>query len=520
MRQFFGAFCFGGAFMEYIVTADEMKQYDNNTIRYFGIPSLVLMERAALSATEFILNKFPFAEKILIAAGCGNNGGDGMAIARLLYQNQKKITVYFPGNPDKLSDAALNQYETCQKYKIPIIPMLSTCEYDIVIDSLFGVGLNRDLNGIWKDAVSELNRMKGIKIAIDIASGIDADTGKILGEAFRADATISFAFKKRGHVLYPGADFSGDVYCMNMGIDQESFLEKFPQSYTYDASDITKMPVRLKNGNKGDFGKLLLFAGSNQMAGASILAGKAAYRMGAGLIRILSPAENREIIQTSLPEAVLSVYQTDQINENMLQDALQWSNCILAGPGIGTGKEAEAILLFLVKNSTCPMIIDADAINLIAKNQKIRQLIKEKTKSGQKIIMTPHMGELARLSDKTISDLKEEIIQTAITLSRELGVVLVCKDARTIVADGINTDQIYINTNGNQGMATAGSGDVLAGIITGIAGQRVDAFEAAKLGVLIHATSGDIAFEKYGGYAMMASDLIEHLKDITTCKNK
>lgn len=501
--------------MEYIVTADEMKHYDNNTIRYYGIPSLVLMERAALTATEFLISKFPNANHILIAAGCGNNGGDGMAMARLLYQNHKNVTVYFPGNPEKLSDAALNQYETCKKYKIPMIDTYPNQEYDIVIDSLFGVGLNRELIGIWKDAVLFLNRTKGIKIAIDIPSGIDSDHGMVLGEAFQADHTITFAFKKRGQILFPGAKYTGEIHCMKIGIDHESFLDRVPVSYTYDFFDMSKMPGRIADGNKGSFGKLLLFAGSIGMAGASILAGQAAYRMGAGLVKILTPFENREIIQSSLPEAVLSLYHEKNLNEEKFEDAIRWADCILVGPGIGTECSSERILEYLLKNSSCPMIIDADAINLISKNPAWKKLIRNKAESGQKIIMTPHLGELSRLSDKSIKSLKDDLIQNAMAISKELGAVMVCKDARTVIADRMHTQQIYINTNGNDGMATAGSGDVLAGMITSLVGQGLDAFEAAKLGVFIHAAAGDLALCKMSRYSLMATDLIEQLKELT-----
>ena len=516
--------------MEYIVSADEMKAYDQNTIHTFGISSLVLMERAALKVYEIIRNQFQNNKNILIAVGCGNNGADGMALGRILRQNGYLIDFYIPGEnftkienftnsenftkseKGKFSEAAMSQYHTCIRYGMNFFEQIPEKQYDLVVDSLFGIGLNREITGEWKEAIIQLNAMNATKISIDIPSGIHSDTGEILGEAFHADETITFGFKKRGQIFYPGAEYCGELICVDIGIDQDSFLGKLPESFTYGLVDKNKLPVRKKAGNKGNFGKVFMFAGSMGMAGASILAGRSIYRTGAGLLRIMTLHDNRDIMQTALPEGVLHLFEPYRVNYDELSEHIKWATCVLAGPGIGTKDYAGKILEFILEKSTCPLIIDADAINLIAESDVLKDLLKKKTKQGQSVTMTPHMGEFARISGKSIESLKHNIVDEAVAFAKEYLVTIVCKDARTVVASAHNNKGIYINTTGNDGMATAGSGDVLAGMITGLNAQGLSAFEAACLGVFLHGTAGDLAAMASNRYSVMASDMIEQLK--------
>lgn len=504
--------------MEYIVSADEMKEYDQNTIQTFGVSSLVLMERAALKVSEIIRNQFQNNKNILIAVGYGNNGADGMALGRILKQNGYLIDFFVPGEnfsdqgKERFSEAAMIQYNTCIKYGMHFYEQIPEKQYDIVVDSLFGIGLNREITGEWKEAIVHLNDMNATKISIDIPSGIHSDTGRILGDAFHADETITFGFKKRGQIFYPGAEYCGKLICVDIGIDQDSFLGKLPESFTYGFADRNKLPARKKAGNKGTFGKVFMFAGSIGMAGASILAGRSIYRTGAGLLKIMTLHDNRSIMQTALPEGVLHLFEPYRVNYDELSEYIKWATCILVGPGIGTKDYASKILEFILESSTCPLIIDADAINLIAESDTLKNLLKMKTKQGQSITMTPHMGEFARISGKSIESLKNNIVDEAVEFTKEYLVTIVCKDARTVVARAHNNKGIYINTTGNDGMATAGSGDVLAGIITGLNAQGMSAFEAACLGVFLHGTAGDLAAMASNRYSVMASDMIEQLK--------
>ncbi len=517
MRQFFDAFCFGGDFMKYLVTAEEMMRYDKNTTQFYGIPSLVLMERAALKVFSFVQTILPEPGAVLIAVGCGNNGGDGMALGRILSQAGYEVTFFCPNIQGQFSDAAKVQYETCKQYGMVFWEEIPSKPYKIVIDGLFGIGLNRNITGDFKEAITSLNALDGVKIAVDIPSGIHSDTGEILGIAFQADMTVTFGFQKRGTVFYPGCLFAGRVILAEIGIEKDSFLGKPPISFTYDDLDLEKMPARKKDGNKGTFGKVVMFAGSVGMAGAAVLAGKSCYRCGAGLLKIITPEKNREILQISLPEGVLLQLHSDKSDFEQFQqieETMQWATCILAGPGIGLEPYAVNILELILQKSSCPLILDADAINLIAKSENLKNLLKEKAKGGQSIVLTPHLAEFSRLINQVREVLKSNQLEEAIRFAREYRVVLVCKDARTIIASGCEEDGIYINSNGNDGMATAGSGDILAGMITSLIAQGMNAYDAACLGVFAHAKAGDLAADTTNRYACMAEDMIEELKNL------
>lgn len=268
--------------MKYLVTAQEMKQYDKNTIEYLGIPGPVLMERAALAAEDFIKERFDAVKertKVLIFAGMGNNGGDGLALARLLAADGYAVAVKCVGDMQRATKQWKSQWQTLQHFPVKTDSNIAVDEYNVIVDALFGVGLSRPVEGNYADAVKEMNKAEGFKLALDVPSGICSDTGRVLGCAFLADATVTFGFCKRGLVLYPGAEYAGEVRTANVGIGQESFLGQEPEMYTYEKGSV-QLIKRNAAGNKGTFGKALLVAGSNGMAGAAILAAKAAYRTG------------------------------------------------------------------------------------------------------------------------------------------------------------------------------------------------------------------------------------------------
>ena len=504
--------------MEYIVTASEMKKYDRNTSSYFGIPSLVLMERAALAVVEEIELRYKEKKRILIVAGSGNNGGDGVAIGRILFQKGHIVTVFFPGNLEKCSEETKTQLQIYKKYGQKVTDKMPESEYDIIIDAVLGTGLNREIEGIYRQTISDINQKEGIKIAVDIPSGLHADNGRVLGICVKADITVTFAFKKRGMILYPGAEYCGKIICKDIGITRASFLDEEPLMYSYQADDIKRLPKRNRAGNKGSFGKILLLAGSVNMSGACVLSGLSAYRSGAGLVRIVTPWGNREIVQKMLPEAILDTYEDDpEIIGRRIEEGIQWADCIVIGPGIGKSEISHLLVQLVLRQIETPLILDADALNLIAEDSKLQKMVGENAKQGATIIMTPHMGEFSRLTQIPMGRLKEEIIEAILKYRQMYGVTLVCKDARTICCGMDENNEkirLYINQSGNDGMATAGSGDVLAGIIAGMAVQHLTPFEAACLGVYIHGMAGDLASQASNRYSMMANDMIEQLKYI------
>ncbi len=500
--------------MRCVLTADEMKYYDNYTIEKTGIPSLLLMERAAMEMTAVIESRMNYDDRIIVFAGTGNNGGDALAAGRILCQKGVKVTFYMPGDLQKMSRETEKQVEILQNLGFSIYGNLPEGEYDIIVDGLFGIGLKREVSGVYKRAVSEMMRLKGQGAwiaAVDIASGICADTGRVMGCAVAADLTVTFAYAKAGHYFYPGREYTGELFIREIGITKKATEEKRPSYMTVDQESLTEMlPKRTGSGNKGTFGKVLLFAGSKDMCGAAVLCGKGVFSAGAGMVKIITPAENREILQKILPEAMLYTY-TDGPEEEAVAEALSWADVIVAGPGIGKSEEAVRIMQMILKQGKKPLVIDADGLNLIAQEEKIQRAVL--AYEAGRIIMTPHPGEFVRLSGISMEDYKKNPKAAIKELARRYCCVIVGKDAVTLVGS-YEDEMLFMNHLGNDGMAVAGSGDVLAGTIGGFLAQGMEAFAAACLGVQIHAAAGDKAAERKSRYGMMASDILDGLYDV------
>lgn len=508
--------------MEYLVTQAEMRQYDKNTIECLKIPSMVLMERAALVTVEQIdreLGNAPY--RALIVAGCGNNGGDGLAIGRLMMLRGYQVDFVLIGDSSRCSKETTLQLEILAGYGRQPFDRIPDTEYDIVIDALFGVGLSRNVEGVYQEAIEGINEKKGYVCAVDIPSGIDADSGRALGCAVQADLTVAYGFRKLGEILYPGAAYCGKTICGQMGIDEYSFLGKKPRWYTNTDLGDVYMPMRTPDGNKGTFGKALVIAGCDTICGAAMLAGKSVFRMGAGMVKIVTSQRNRDVIQQAIPEAMFTVYEKelwaedtpDEIFAASFEKDLEWADCILIGPGIGTGEEAKWLLRKVLAESHLPLVIDADALNLLAKVRFFDSLSQDVGKRERKWILTPHLGEFARLYGCTTGEASEHILQYPQEFADKSGSIIVCKDARSIVAYPGGQDG-YVNTSGNAGMATAGSGDVLAGMITGLLAQGMEGKEAAIAGVYLHGVAGDMAARICGKHAMLAADIIEQLPEL------
>ncbi|MDE7284397.1 MAG: NAD(P)H-hydrate dehydratase [Lachnospiraceae bacterium] len=492
--------------MKYLVTQSEMKQYDKNTIECFNYPSIVLMERAALVTVEHLIKEIGDAKyRVLVVSGCGNNGGDGIAVGRLLMLQGCMVDFTLLGNRENCSKETALQLQILEGYGYELYDRIPESEYDIVIDAVFGIGLSRDIEGIYKEAVLKINEMDSYVCSIDIPSGIHAGTGRILGCAVRANLTVTYGFIKLGEVLYPGTGCCGKIICGHMGIDEHSLMGSKPYWYTYDSIDDIRLPIRRPDGNKGTFGKALVIAGSDSMCGAAVMAGRSVFRMGAGMVKIVTSLKNRDVMLEALPEAMLTVYGDNSDFEEEFKKALSWADCILIGPGIGTGGEAVWMLDMCLNESSLPMVIDADGLNILA-GRKIKPVNRE-------IILTPHLGEFARLYGCSIKEVSDNLTVYPKNLSDKLNCIIVCKDARTVV-ECPGADCGFINTSGNAGMATAGSGDVLAGIITGLLAQGMEAKEAAVMGVCLHGFAGDMASVCCGERSMTATDIIDNLREL------
>lgn len=494
--------------MKYLVTGKEMREYDNNTILYGGIDGLTLMERAAEALKKEIL-ALKCYKKILIICGIGNNGGDGLALARLLSDADCEVSICIKGDLQKATESFCEQISRLKMY--PVIRVdeaelksKSKTAYDVVVDALFGVGLSRIITDTYSEVVKAMNRFNAFKIAVDIPSGISADTGKVLGCAFEADMTVTFAYGKIGLYQFPGASYAGKVKVYDIGIHDESFRGNIPDIFTYDVNPLDVMPVRKPDGNKGSFGKVLIIAGFETMTGAAILCARAAMETGAGMVKVLSPIENRSILQVAVPEVLYAA-----ANEWELEKALKWADVVIAGPGMGRSDLARELLAQLFDTADQPLIIDADALNLLSEDMVLTQKI---CAYQSPKIMTPHMMEFARLTKKTILEVKDDCLSIAKILAKEYHSIVVCKDARTLVVREEGT--CYMNLTGNNGMATAGSGDVLAGMIGSLLAQGLLSFEGACTAVYLHGLAGDISRNIYTEYGVTASRLVENIRNI------
>lgn len=492
--------------MKYLVTAGEMQRFDANCIEKIGIPAMVLMERAALAAFERVqtycagLDKEP--RTVLIMVGIGNNGGDGLALARLLSEAGIRTEIWIVGNIGKASEQWTRQHNILKSYPVEMSTKPAMREYTVIIDALFGVGLSREITGDFREAVEIFNRLSGYRIALDMPSGVNSDSGSILGCAVRADETVTFGFCKRGLILYPGCEYAGKVTVAEIGISERSFFGAEPGMFAYDEAPKMLLPERTKSGNKGTFGKVLLIAGSRNMAGAAILAAKSAYRIGAGMVKVITPMDNRVILQETIPEALLGTAED-------LEESLVWADVVAIGPGLGKDDEAFGCLKRVIGGCDKPLLLDADALNLLAEHPEYLERLAEQGLAGRGLVLTPHMGELARLTGETIPRLKENPVEYGCRLAAKLHAVVAAKDARTFVCG--EEVPVCVNISGNSGMATAGSGDVLAGVIAGLIAQGKSGLEAARSGVYIHGLAGDAASARLGEHACMAGDIVEEL---------
>lgn len=507
----YDAFYIKGDKMRAIVKSSEMKAYDNYTIEKIEIPSLLLMERAALAVVNVIRDKIRKKTKMLVVAGNGNNGGDALAAGRMLAQEGTEVYFSMPGLNGKVSKETEKQIRILRNLGFSIHDKFPKEEYDIVIDGLFGIGLTRPIEGIYKEAVMHINHLKengAYVVSCDIPSGICADTGKVLGQGVKADVTVTFQYAKAGHYFYPGREYTGELQIASIGIVGEKTAGLSASYHTLEEANVKELlPVREPSGNKGSFGKVLLMAGSKDMCGAAILCGKAILHTGAGMVKIITPQANREIIQQTLPEAMLYTYEK-MPQEDALMESIRWADVMVAGPGIGKSDASKMILTCLLQQGKKPFVADADALNLIAEDADLQQMVQ--TYQKNQLIITPHPGEFIRVSGLSMEEYKNNPGKHIKELADEFSCIVVGKDAVTMVAQP-EDEKLYMNLTGNDGMATAGSGDVLAGIIGGLLAQKVIPEKAAVLGVYLHGCAGDKAADKKSRYAVTASDLIEYL---------
>lgn len=505
--------------MKFIVDSKKMKQIDIYTMENIGVPSLVLMERAAMEVAAVMKQIIKKEDRILVVCGPGNNGADGVAAGRILFLQGFTVAILLTFDRDKCSKEMQTQLKIAENLGMEIDNSINIGEYNIIVDAIFGIGLSKPVAGRYADVVNDINKRNHnhMVFSVDIPSGISADSGKVLGTAVKADYTVTFGYLKQGLILYPGALYCGDITVSDIGFPDKALKAVNPDAFYFTADDLSRLPHRKSDGHKGTFGKVLVIAGSTGMAGAAYLSAKAAYRTGAGLVKVLTAEENRNIIQTLLPEALFASYDNDY---DQVLSAIDWADVLVIGPGLGLGDKSRNLLSFVInvinKNKK-PVVADADAINILAEEFKRDNLsVKERIDKLENMlpegsVLTPHPLELSRLLGIPAADVTDNVIDIVNQCFYNSKLIYVLKSARTIVT---GPGMKYINVSGNNGMATAGSGDVLTGIIAALLAQGLGSYDAACLAVYIHGLAGDAAAEKLGVYSMTAGDIADSISDV------
>lgn len=497
--------------MKYSVTGKQMKQIDADTIDRIGIPAMVLMERAALAvaeAAECLSDGRPV--RVWAACGMGNNGADGIAAGRILHEKGYDVTVILTGNPDYATAENRQQQRIAGQLGLELVEFgdFIPGKCDVIIDAVFGVGLSRPVAGEAESLLKLLAGQSGSRVvAVDIPSGIHADTGQVLGTALKASVTVTFGYRKTGLLLFPGQAYTGKLQVVDIGFSAQSLKKVGWDARILEPADLKNLPVRAADANKGTYGKLLIIAGSAGMSGAAFLSARGAYRTGAGLVKILTVEENRQILQSQLPEAIVETYETELLTADrnafydMVASQCDWATAIILGPGLGQDPYSRDLVEAVLTYAYVPMVLDADALNTLAMYSELTGYFTEN------IIVTPHMGEMMRLTGLGIAELKENPVEEARNYSVRHGITCVLKDAATIIAD--KEGEVCVNTSGSSGMAKAGAGDVLTGMIGGLLAQGMELNEAASYGVYLHGLAGEAAVEERGMYGVLAHEIAD-----------
>ena len=507
--------------MKRLLTPEEMALCDRAAMEH--TPSRTLMERAAHACADAISAMLSGngADRVFVLAGTGNNGGDGIACARFLCEAGIPADIcILPECEERTFSAECRyQYKAALAAGVKEVP-LSAFEkrktvYTAAVDALFGIGLSRPVTGEYEAGVRALNDSGLPVLAVDVPSGISALDGSICGCAVRAEKTVTMAYAKPGLYRYPGTMYTGEIEIADIGID-DTPLAAVPPLFRIEDEDFSGredgtalLPPRKPDGNKGTNGRVLVAAGSRGMSGAAYFSAKAAYRCGAGLVQLLTPEDNRVILQTQLPEAIITTYDAEDPDTAVWTDAVRRADVIVLGPGLGTKETAEKLVRFVLSSSRVPTVVDADALNLIA----AREIPLPDTFP---VILTPHPGEFSRLTGVTVGELLADLPGYAKRYARGAHAIVAAKDARTVVTDGSYT---FLNTSGSSALAKGGSGDVLTGVIAALLAAGCTPLYAAALGVYVHGKAGEYAERQWGTRGVLASELPDFaalaLRDLT-----
>ena len=503
-----------------LLTAKQMQQADEKAVE-LGIPEILLMETAGRAVATWLeeLAQPKTSEEIVILTGSGNNGGDGLVAARYLDRRGYQVRVLLLKSPEEFTGITAQNYRFCQLAGI-IMEELSQMKQEVqrdrleradyLIDALLGTGITGAARGLAAEVIELANRQSKPVLAVDVPSGLNVNSGEAEGPVIEADWTVTMASLKLGQILYPGRSYCGQIQLVDLDFPAEIYQELEVENYMLNDEEASSLlPPRPETGHKGSFGRILVVAGSRGMSGAALLSGLSALRCGAGLVELAAPravvnaaaAGAPELITRELPaeEGRLTTESCSEILE-----AADKADVLLLGPGIGRSEELEKLIFRLLSSLEIPLVLDADGLNNISSPELLKDFPGE-------LVVTPHPGEMARLTDLSIKEVLAGRLTLAPDYARENSLSLVLKGADSLIA--LPEGELFVNPTGSEAMATAGSGDVLAGVIAALISQGLPAERAACLGTYLHGRAGEMAGEDLSNYSVIAGDILEYLPE-------
>ena len=494
----------------------EMQNMDKEAMEKYGISDELLMENAGLATYQVIAKYFKINDShFLIFCGVGNNGGDGLVVARKLFSNGANIKLCILGNPEKYKNASLKNWQIIQKLNLPVMIMptikkiaSSIKPENIIIDAIFGTGLTRDIEGDYFKTIQLINQKENQVISIDIPSGIDGNSGKVNGIAIQANYTVTFGLPKIGNILYPGYDYAGNLHISHISFPPELYNQK---NINIQINHPLTIPNRPKAGHKGTFGNALFISGAQNYYGAPYFSAFSFLKTGGGYSRLAAPASIIPYISSRASEVVFLPQRetiTGSIGLDNFQELLEWSDkmdIVVIGPGLSIQEDTQELVRKLLVKIDRPILIDGDGLTALSNDMSILKLRKQPT------ILTPHPGEMCRLIKQPIAKIKENSINMIQKAAKEFNTIIILKGAHSVI--GLPDGKLYINMTGNSGMASAGSGDVLTGVIAAMFTLGLPIESAARQGVLVHGFAGDLAAKKMGEDGITANNIMDLLPE-------
>jgi len=497
-----------------ISSVAEMRKMDQSAIETYGIPDEILMENAGLGTYSVLSQQVDIKDhRFLVICGGGNNGGDGLMAARKIHSNGGRVRVVLLSDSGKYSGAAETNYKILTRLPVELGPLESVASlekdlprYHMIIDAIFGTGLSRPVEGKYREVIELLNRSKIPVFSLDIPSGINGDTGQVMGVAIRAQTTVTFGLPKTGNLLFPGYDRCGKLYVTHISFPPSMYRA---ETINIAVNDPPELPKRNPAGHKGSFGEALFIAGAASYYGAPFFAALSFLKAGGGYARLAAPKSMTPYLATQgseivfVPQSETATGSISLKNKEALVKSANQMDMVVLGPGISLDDETQELARELSAAIEVPLLIDGDGITALCENPDILKHRKAPT------VLTPHPGEMSRITGKSVKDILEDSIPVLQKTAAELNAVVVLKGAHTLI--GFPDQKVFINMSGNPGMGTAGSGDVLTGTIAAMHGMGLSVGDAVQKGVFLHGLAGDLAAEDIGEDGITAADILSNI---------